>query len=629
MADTAQLEIEIVLADGSVTKAFTNLDKIVDKAATKVGQTASKGAAEGFQQGLSGLLGGGLGKLTGILAGVGAAFVAAFSAREAIQGAIESENAINRLNQALASAGTFSQAASQTIQDFASEVQKTTGIQDEFVLSLTATARAFTRTNEEALAVTRAALDLSAATGVDADSAVKALSQSLNGNGAALGRILPQVRALTAEQLKAGDAVKLVQDRFNGFAQASAQTFSGSLSRLSANFGEVLETIGKLVVNSPTLTKVIGFISDQFARLGEFLSRSLAGVDIFKPIVESAILVARGINAFVITPLEVVFRLAQTIFNSLQTALSAATSGFLTILAKIQSGLALVGLGSENTAKQFEALADQAAERAANGLNNVADSIEAVRAQSFSNGLDKLINDFEEAALVSANTAAVIQNNSTQTAAVVSQNLAATTAATQAELAKQQQLYQQLASFISSAFVGTISAGLQRLGAALIVGQEAFGDFRSVILNIIGDLLIQVGQGLLVQGLAIEALAVALATLLPGAGLAAAAAGAGLIVAGGAIKAAAGGGGGGGGGVAGSAPVGDTGQAVTGAPQPVTNEPGISDAALNAEREPTTQIAVNVQGDVLDSEESGLRIVDILQNAFDKNGAVLVGSGSI
>ena len=35
-------------------------------------------------------------------------------------------------------------------------------------------------------------------------------------------------------------------------------------------------------------------------------------------------------------------------------------------------------------------------------------------------------------------------------------------------------------------------------------------------------------------------------------------------------------------------------------------------------------VAPYIQGDVLDSEESGLRIVGLIQDAFDVNGAVII-----
>lgn len=51
-------------------------------------------------------------------------------------------------------------------------------------------------------------------------------------------------------------------------------------------------------------------------------------------------------------------------------------------------------------------------------------------------------------------------------------------------------------------------------------------------------------------------------------------------------------------------------------------------ATQTPERRADTGIVVNIQGDVLDSEESGLRIVSLLNDAFDKKG-VVIRSGAV
>ena len=41
------------------------------------------------------------------------------------------------------------------------------------------------------------------------------------------------------------------------------------------------------------------------------------------------------------------------------------------------------------------------------------------------------------------------------------------------------------------------------------------------------------------------------------------------------------------------------------------------------QREPYTNITVNVSGDILDSDETGSRIVNLINNAYDKEGIVI------
>ena len=96
-------------------------------------------------------------------------------------------------------------------------------------------------------------------------------------------------------------------------------------------------------------------------------------------------------------------------------------------------------------------------------------------------------------------------------------------------------------------------------------------------------------------------------------GAAAAAAGLGLVLFGTALKASVGGGGANassGGGVASGGGLESPGTPAVDNPQTVAQEP-------------TTKVNVVINGSVLDSDESGLRIVELINTAFDKQGVTV------
>lgn len=167
-----------------------------------------------------------------------------------------------------------------------------------------------------------------------------------------------------------------------------------------------------------------------------------------------------------------------------------------------------------------------------------------------------------------------------------------------------------VAQAAQNAILQVSSAALQRLGAQLVEGGKAWSDFRSVVLNILGDFAIQVGGLILSMGLGIQALSVSLATFNAAGAIAA---GAALIVLGGALKALAGGP---------KAAVGVTGAADTGIGGGIGFQPGQGTEIVdpNEQRQPETQVQVIVQGDILDSDETGGRIINLINDAFDKKG---------
>jgi hypothetical protein len=88
----------------------------------------------------------------------------------------------------------------------------------------------------------------------------------------------------------------------------------------------------------------------------------------------------------------------------------------------------------------------------------------------------------------------------------------------------------------------------------------------------------------------------------------------GLILFGTALKAAVGGGA-----PSGATPSVTPGSATTSAPVGETTS-----TAFDPNMNQGTKVAVTIQGSVFDSAETGLRIVDIMNNAFQNQGAVLV-----
>lgn len=146
-----------------------------------------------------------------------------------------------------------------------------------------------------------------------------------------------------------------------------------------------------------------------------------------------------------------------------------------------------------------------------------------------------------------------------------------------------------------------IAAGIQGAVTALQKGEDAFSAFAKGFLAVLGDLSIQLGTQLIVAGLGLQALF----SLNPAGAIAF---GAALIAIGTLLKGFAGGGQDAGGGVP---PAQD---AVT---SPITDSP-ISDDL----EEESARVAVTIQGDVFDSDETGLRIANILKDEGFNNAVV-------
>lgn len=215
---------------GLEEKVTLTLKDKFSKTAGKV--TKSIGSVTSAFTSLRGLLAGAA--ITGAIVKVSRAF-------------IEQENAVNKLNVALRANPAITQGASKRLQDFATSLQQVTTFGDEAILAQQAFLASLKLSESQINSIISAAVDLSAATGLTLESAVRNLTKTTSGLQGELGELIPQLKDLTAEQLKAGKGIEVIAELFEGQAQAATVTFGGQIQQLSNNFGDLQETLGKLV----------------------------------------------------------------------------------------------------------------------------------------------------------------------------------------------------------------------------------------------------------------------------------------------------------------------------------------------------------------------------------------------
>ncbi len=239
---TFTIEVE---DDGTVV--VNKFTKNVEDSAKKAGKSAGKmtKAFTGVRKGI-----GGVSKavfsLRGLLVGLGAAAVV----RSVLRASFAQEEAVTRLNASLRASGQFSDAASKSLQNFASQMQATTIFGDEVILNQIALAQAFGFTTENVQEAVEAAVELSAAAGIQLEEAVRRLGRSISGSVEDIAKFAPEIRNLTKEQLAAGEAAKVLGDALRGSAAAQADTARGRMIQLGNALGDVVEKIGQSITSS-------------------------------------------------------------------------------------------------------------------------------------------------------------------------------------------------------------------------------------------------------------------------------------------------------------------------------------------------------------------------------------------
>ena len=171
---------------------------------------------------------------------------------------------------------------SKSLLDQASALQQMTTAGDEAIIEQQAFLASLKFTEDQIKTIIPVALDLSAATGISLESAVRNTSKTFSGLAGELGELVPQLRDLTQEEMKAGDAVKVLADLFKGQASKQADTYAGSVQQLKNELGDMAEDMGRIVVPvfeklAPHLRLAIDFYSE-FLKVGEDTKESQANI---------------------------------------------------------------------------------------------------------------------------------------------------------------------------------------------------------------------------------------------------------------------------------------------------------------------------------------------------------------
>lgn len=129
------------------------------------------------------------------------------------------------------------------LKNYASELQSISTYGDEELLPFMAQLASAGRTEQEIMDIMSASIDVAASGSMSLDSAVKNLNKTFSGLSGELGEVNPQVKALSAEELKNGKAVEVLKSQYKGMAQEVAKA-TGTSQQLQNAFGDLKEELG-------------------------------------------------------------------------------------------------------------------------------------------------------------------------------------------------------------------------------------------------------------------------------------------------------------------------------------------------------------------------------------------------
>lgn len=537
-----------------------------------------------------------LGAIAASIAGVAALAKSINFFKESIAAAAIQQQAINDLNTQLSITGQFTQAVSNDLQNFASQLQATSRFGDEAVLSQLAFAQAMGASAEQSKLVVSAAADMAESLNIDLNSATRNVAKTLGGYAGELGEVIPELKNLTQEQLRAGEGITLLAEKFGGAAAGRVRTFAGATAQLSNTFGDFQESIGRVITNSPAFIAVLNTTASLISELTNNV-KALSANDPLAGFLQTLISVSRVVNETLIPPFRIFVGIVQTSFNVLKLAAQNTITVIATVvdttLGNLLGALSkLPGKVGEYAGQASEILANIAAttqeQLAAQTGEVFNDLVTPEQTENFKMRVDEILTKYQEAIDKSREFKTESINAFKESGTAI--------ASTAASVGKS----------LNNTLGNAVAGGIEKITQSLIAGENVFKAFGQAALGLVADFAIQAGKLFVATGIAQLALFSS-----PAASIAA---GAALIAAGTLAKSFFGGGKGG-----------DATQPAGVSSGPLPTQPEFTTAAPEERLEPETRVQVTIQGDVFDTEETGLRITKILEDSSLNQNVRVVG----
>lgn len=299
-AETSQLRAELKNATSAVSTSSDKMEK-----ALKDFSDSSKKSLTFTQQALatmSGFIGSQvvLGAFDLLKDAAGAAWNAL---GEGIEAAKAEEQALTRLSNSMALAGTATATSTKDLAAWAGAMESATGIGDDVVASNLALLSSMTKLDTEGLKkAQQAAIDLSSAYNIDLEAATRVVGKAIEGNVDGLKKYGIEV-ADSADKTQRFSNVMQGLAGVQGSAAANMKTFEGGVTGLKNSFGNFVEEIAKAVTGNSVLIAALGEASKIFQELtgaaesnGGALREGIANAFLF--IADASVIALTGIDAF-------------------------------------------------------------------------------------------------------------------------------------------------------------------------------------------------------------------------------------------------------------------------------------------------------------------------------------------
>lgn len=235
---------------------------------------------------------------------------------ESVKVAVDAEKSFKGLETALQSAGNYSKEASDKLAAFGATLQSTTRYSDDDVNANLSLLESLTALNADGLIVAqKAAIDLSAAFGIDLHAATMLIGKAANGEVGAFGKLGIKIEEGATASETFANTLKALSPHM-GRAEKDAETFEVALAQLNNAYGDNFENLGNIIISNEKVKESIQILRNVLVELANQIANN-----------------GKSIGDFVSSGLQLLISSIPIVINVM--------SGFISVVTKAYAGLQL------------------------------------------------------------------------------------------------------------------------------------------------------------------------------------------------------------------------------------------------------------------------------------------------
>lgn len=187
------------------------------------------------------------------------------------------QKALVTLNKAVQNNAKLTQNSYKNIIAYTQKLQSSSIYGDEVLQGQASYLAGLGLTEEKIKDILSAATNLSSAGVGTLESNVQNLAKTLNGTAGRLGKTIPELSALTKEELEAGKGIEVLNDKYKGFNETLASgTLEGLQTQVKNITGDIKENVGTIFANlqynalekvKPILETINNWLGDNIDRI--------------------------------------------------------------------------------------------------------------------------------------------------------------------------------------------------------------------------------------------------------------------------------------------------------------------------------------------------------------------------